>query len=718
MNVLKIIALWLFPLAVIQAQICPDTVKIYMTYEYIGTDIDVSIRVQNFRNISGFQFAIEFDDKVASFESASSQLPDFLPTNYQLINDQIRFLRDNLTLNTLPDDAELIKMRFQINEISSDFRLAFGDLRFMTEFVDDNQEILCYTDASLSIPYNGRTLSGKIMFDANNNCTFDEGEIGLDGWLVELTYLNKRYYRNSDAVGYFEFVVPEGVYSIRIIPKSEIWGACEDIIRTTVTQEDPEMIYFLANTFIDCPRIRTDISTAVLKRCNVNKYTLLVENQGTQSIDNVEIIVEFDDLLSFLQTSANINNSGSGFVTLNIGRLDVYEKDTIEIEFFLSCDAVVGQTHCITARAANAQPCFVPSSWTGADLQITSICDQIDNKVTFLISNIGLGDMLETKRYIVTEDEVIRTAGDVDLDALSVVEVDLPANGSTYRIFVPQTTGYPYLAQTATLALEGCTVNAGDSFSKGFVTVFGESDQDVFIDKFCLESVDVVPSSHIFALPKGYGLKRYINNDTKIEYVIHWTNTTDDVQQNVNLKTFISEDFDIASLQMGSSSHPYTFSFSRDRELIINFSQLELAPDAMGFVKFSINPRLGLQNETRITMSTTVLFDGKISAAPVSTFHTIGQDFVIVSSVDWKGAPLKINYYPNPTQDVLNIDMTAVEFISGKYSIHMPNGLNVSQGLLSNHVNPISLQHLPKGSYVLKIEIGSQDIVHFKIIKL
>jgi hypothetical protein len=718
MKTLVYMALWLLPLSLIQAQSCPDTVRLNMTYAYSANQLEVSVRVQNFTNINAFQFAIEFDDKIATFLSATSPLSGFSNQNYQLLDGHVRFLYDSSFMNTLDDGEELLKMVFTIDQISSSLNLAVSEWALLAEFVNDNQQVLCYEDTPLTVPPIGQKLGGFVTYDSNGNCQADSGEKGLDGWLVELSYLNRKYYRNTNSEGYFEFTVPEGVYSVRIIPKSEIWGACEDIIRTTVSQQDSIMLHFHMSRFIDCPRILVNVSSSLLNVCSENVYTLWVENQGTLAVDNLEIEVEYDSFLNFVTSDGVITEMSPQKIKFDVGRLDVYEKDTIRLTFFLSCDATEGQTHCITARAGQNSPCFVPSSWSGADLKITSDCRGADGTVTFTIANTGIGDMNESVRYIVTEDEVIRTADDIDLVSQSLIDIDLPANGATYRIFVPQTTGYPYVSQMATLAIEGCTTDNGDEFSLGFVTIFEESDRDVFVDKLCLESVkNNLNPAIINALPKGYGPKRYIENGTQIEYLIEFKNNKGQPLEDIQLKTYLTEDFDVTSLQMGASSHPYTYAFNGDRELVIHFSDANLWPDEKGYVKFSIYPRAGLQEETRISVSTRFLYDLKTFSEPVSTFHTIGKNYIVISSVEWEAEPLNMSFYPNPSSDMVHFDMSSLEFSESHFQMYNMDGKPVHSGVLVRGVNQVSLKHLPAGSYITRIICDDKTAVTCKMIK-
>lgn len=87
--------------------------------------------------------------------------------------------------------------------------------------------------------------------------------------------------------------------------------------------------------------------------------------------------------------------------------------------------------------------------------------------------------MKDPKRFIVTEDDVMRHPTNIQLDILQAETLELPADGTSYRVITSQDTDYP-LGKLATLAVEGCGDNGSGQFSTGFVTQFEEADRETF----------------------------------------------------------------------------------------------------------------------------------------------------------------------------------------------------------------------------------------------
>jgi hypothetical protein len=73
------------------------------------------------------------------------------------------------------------------------------------------------------------SLTGKVYFDANNNCNYDSGEIALSNVNVKLTSGTSISYSITNAAGNYNFFVPTGTYSIEQLPYQHYAaGACSN----------------------------------------------------------------------------------------------------------------------------------------------------------------------------------------------------------------------------------------------------------------------------------------------------------------------------------------------------------------------------------------------------------------------------------------------------------------------------------------------------------
>lgn len=98
--------------------------------------------------------------------------------------------------------------------------------------------------------------------------------------------------------------------------------------------------------------------------------------------------------------------------------------------------------------------------------------------------------MTEPEQYVVIEDIMIQMTGGgpVLLAANQTQTVTLPANGSTWRLEIPQAPFHPWSTQRG-VSVEGCGTNGSGNFSTGFVTQFPYADESPAFDTDCHENV-------------------------------------------------------------------------------------------------------------------------------------------------------------------------------------------------------------------------------------
>ncbi len=569
----------------------------------------------------------------------------------------------------------------------------------------------------------GHVLAGKLVLDENKNCLTDSSDLTLSDWIIELTRNGKKAYRSVRQNGEYSTVIAPGIYDVKILPLNDLWAVCNAEVQVDLTTGDVLNQNFYAQKQKECYLIKTDISTPFLRRCFDNTYTLTYQNQGTDVAENARIEVEFDDDLSFVNTDFPDYTISANVLTFNIGNLDINGNGRINIKFNLNCNnTTIGQTHCVTATAFPNEPCTVSPNWSGAILSIDGDCILANNTVNFKIKNTGVGPMLNARSYIVTEDDVMSPPQPILLGIQEEVTLDFPANGHTYRVTASQDDNFPYTDASVTYAIEGCGEENG-IISTGYVTMFEESDRNLFVDTDCQESIGSYDPNDITGMPKGYGEKKYIEKEVQPEYLIRFQNTGTDTAFSVIIKNTIPESLDIRSLQMGSSSHPYTYRINQDRELVINFNHI-LLPDSTvnerlshGFIKYKITPSGSLVNEDKIENEASIFFDFNAPVVTNKEFHTIGKNF-IMTGIDWVEEPLSTEIYPNPSQDNFIIDMKKEKFTSATYQLINANGQVIQHGTLVNDINHINCEKVIAGKYVIKISCNQQTRAFINFIKI
>jgi uncharacterized repeat protein (TIGR01451 family) len=122
--------------------------------------------------------------------------------------------------------------------------------------------------------------------------------------------------------------------------------------------------------------------------------------------------------------------------------------------------------------------------------------------------------------------------------------------------------------------------------------------------------------------PVGSGPTGIIAPDQTLTYMVRFQNTGTDTALTVVVRDLLDIDLDLSSVEIGASSHPFTFGIVEPRELVWTFNNL-LLPDSTtneseshGFVKFTVKPRADVEPGVFIENSAAIYFDFN---APVLT---------------------------------------------------------------------------------------------------
>ncbi|MBI5917678.1 MAG: T9SS type A sorting domain-containing protein [Bacteroidetes bacterium] len=147
---------------------------------------------------------------------------------------------------------------------------------------------------------------------------------------------------------------------------------------------------------------------------------------------------------------------------------------------------------------------------------------------------------------------------------------------------------------------------------------------------------------------------------TGIEYQVRFQNTGTDTAFNISIIDTLSNLLDLGTLQMGTSSHLYTWEIRNGNLLKITFSGINLPHSSFdqlgsqGFVQYSISQKPFLSNGSKIYNSAAIYFDFNERIA--TNLHQL----IIKNSVATKEPHhdgFGINMFPNPVSNgVVRID--------------------------------------------------------------
>ncbi len=507
------------------------------------------------------------------------------------------------------------------------------------------------------------SIEGRVVQDTAANCVTDAGDPPLSGWIVKATGALGDYFAVTDSNGNYQIHVEAGyTYVLSATAPSPLWLACPSIPDVTVANQNDVMVAadLLYKQLVGCPLLSVDLSSGNLRRCfDSNFFSVSYCNYGTEPAEDAYVVVTLDAFLSPLVSSLPYTSLGNGALRFEVGDLASGECGSFYFFALLSCDAVLGQTHCSEAHIYPDSSCIPNNAqWSGASLRVSSECQP--DSLHFRIENVGSGNMPNMLDYIVIEDQVMVMSAPVQLNAGEFITVSVPANGSTWRVEVEQEPFHPGQSSPA-VSVEGCTT--GSSFSTGFVTLFPADDGDEFVDIDCKENVASSDPNDKHAFPSGYGVEHYILPGTPLEYQIRFQNTGNDTAFTVRIVDTLSSWLNPATIRPGASSHPYTWDLSGAGVLTFLFENI-LLPDSNvneaashGFVKFTINHATDAPLETVIENTADIYFDFNDAVVTNTTFHRLGEHFVSVELEPSQQQGFQVLVSPNPFADVALLEV-------------------------------------------------------------
>ncbi len=476
---------------------------------------------------------------------------------------------------------------------------------------------------------NDNYIKGNVFHDLNANCAFQAGEPGLVDWMVKLDG-TEEIYTTTDADGNYEFVVPAGNYELSLISDTYNWEPCLAPFNILI-QGSFDTLYFDLPVSNDIPGsyLEVDVSSASVTACTNQTYYINYCNKGSISANDAKVEVELDPYFTFVSSSIpGVLQSGLVY-SFDLNNVDSRACGSFEVEVAIDCGAPLGLTHCMSARAIpNTIDLPIDPNWDGSSLELSSECR--GDSIQFVIKNIGLGDMVDVQNFIIMEDDLMSLTGPVDLEPGASDTLMFPSNGSTYRIELEQAKGHPGKSKPSS-TIEACGLNSMASFSLGYVTQFSEDDANFFVSIDCQENaLNFIPQEKR-GYPKGTESQHYIDPNEDLEYHIRFQNTLPEMVQTLVIRDTLSPFVDITSVRAGASSHSYDFEAYGDRIVKFTLSNINLPPNASGFVKFRVSQLADNPPGTIITNSSAVYLDYHVPLFSPEIFHTI-RDLVVYNS--------------------------------------------------------------------------------------
>jgi hypothetical protein len=422
--------------------------------------------------------------------------------------------------------------------------------------------------------------------------------------------------------------------------------------------------------------------------------------------------------MEYLSSSIPGAALGNNVFSFQVGDLQAGQCGSFTIVFDLSCDAVLGQTHCSEAHIYPDTLCPESPFWSGANIEVEGFCE--NDTVRLTIKNTGNGDMPAPLDYIVVEDVIMYLQGNFQLDAGQTQPVTpIPATGQTWRLEAEQVPNHPYPGSVA-VAVEGCN---GLNMT-GLVNLFCMENPNPFISVDCQENIGSFDPNDKSAAPLGYGEHHLIERNTDIEYLIRFQNTGTDTAFKVVILDTLSAYLDPVSLRPGIGSHPFSFEMLDEKTLRFTFNGILLPdsttnePASHGFVKFSAKQLPGISLGTLIENSAAIYFDFNEPIITNTVFHTIGENFIEVTNdaVERPSAYGELLVYPNPSSGHAIFDIPGATLEDGTFVLRDHQGRLIKTERIAGNRFRFDRGALVPGIYFYLIENAGTTLYTGKII--
>jgi uncharacterized repeat protein (TIGR01451 family) len=478
-------------------------------------------------------------------------------------------------------------------------------------------------------------ISGNIYNDLNGNCIRDTEEKPLPNIIVKA---EPDGFGISDSLGNYSIPVGVGTY---IIKQALPLNTSEKKITQTCPINDYTIQFTSFGDTIKgkdfgnqgdvCPFLQTKISSNRRRRCFLNNTTVSYSNTGFLKAENVKVYVQLPEYVVLKKADKSFTKDSEGNYVFSIGSLDANQSGVINIQDSVVCKTgITGLTACTKAWITPVNNCKVPSTnWDKSDIVLSGKC--IDNgRVRIVLKNTGEGNMADSSQMRLYLNASLALKKGFKINKGDSLVLSIPANGRTVRLEADQRVDHPRKA-SSNITFEGCVANLSEVVSKGFVNQFPQDDSEPEVSMDCQTIRDSYDPNDKIVEPEGTTANHYTPTDAELKYLIRFQNTGTDTAYTVTVIDTLSENLDIATLQLGSSSHKYSFNVSGKGKPVLTwtFNKINL-PDSTknklgsnGFVSFSIKPKSGLAEKTKIENYADIIFDFNDPVRTNTTFNTI-----------------------------------------------------------------------------------------------
>ena len=501
--------------------------------------------------------------------------------------------------------------------------------------------------ASYNYQQNNRynIVNGTLFSDKNKDCIIDKTELGLKN--ITIIAQPGNFWASTNSDGTYKMVLDTGTFTIR--PLLENSKGLK--IVSTCALQPPKFVFKTYNnevsdinfgyTLEEKYYLEIKISSVRRRRCFRNASQISYSNSGFASSENTKVYVKLPEYVIFKSADLPFTKDKDGNYVFDIGTLAPNQSGTINIIDSVACiNNITGLTQCTKVWITPANNNEIKPSWDRSDITLKAKC--LDNGfVKIGIYNTGSGNMKDSTEYRIFINAQLALKRNFKLNQNDSLVLKIPANGRTIRLEADEPKDHPNKTST-NISIENCGTAPNAIPVTGFVNQLPQDDTEPEVSIQCLPILDSYDPNDKQVLPSGTTVQHFTPTDAELQYQIRFQNTGTDTAYTVTVIDTLSDNLDIATLQVGASSHKYTFNVSGKGKPVLTwtFNNINL-PDSTkdrlksnGFISFSIKAKTGLPAQTKIENYADIIFDYNDPVRTNTTFNTIYDvPPVVVSAV-------------------------------------------------------------------------------------
>lgn len=497
-----------------------------------------------------------------------------------------------------------------------------------------------------------KVLTGLLFRDNNKNCNYESNEQPVLGSIIRAVSAKETNYTISNSAG--SFFLPlnsSGIYALEVSNRNNYWTSCTGSVNaSSYNPADTVFLGIQVNTL--CPYMEVDMQTNLFRRCFESTIAVSYSNTGTTIAQDAYVEVELDSFLVYTRSSIPLAGQQGNRLRFDLGDIPVNARGYFSIGVLVSCNARLGQEHCVEAHIYPDTLCIASSV---AKIKTSAEC--LGDSVKIKIENIGTAAMSSSKRWELFD----LSANGVSMQSLETGAFILGV-GEEYSKTVAALPRMLFIAEQDDLypnnkysqtEIVSCSAFPQPGDVPLRITNLDE-DED-FVSKFCLQNRGSFDPNDITGYPVGLTDRKYIDPKQELEYIIRFQNTGTDTAFTVRIENLINKDkLDITTWVPGAASHPYSYLLNEDGKLIISFNNIHL-PDSNineqashGFFQYRIRPNETLALGQKILNQAEIFFDFNDGVITNTEFHTLGYVIPVGLKEDGEKKTEVWSVYPNP----------------------------------------------------------------------